>query len=105
LLVNFFLEKLLVTFSLERKSNQKVQGQPDRSARLSGLPTVVPQCLLLIYDPLNYLGVLIVTVDLLSYSIAVVSFSCLSLFLLKENVTKKLCADLLVDVVSFEKRK
>jgi hypothetical protein len=27
---------LLVTFSLERKSNQKVQGQPDRSARLSG---------------------------------------------------------------------
>jgi len=27
---------LFVTFSLERKSNQKVQGQPDRSARLSG---------------------------------------------------------------------
>jgi hypothetical protein len=32
-----FKEKgLFVTFSLERKSNQKVQGQPDRSARLSG---------------------------------------------------------------------
>jgi hypothetical protein len=30
---------LFVTFSLERKSNQKVQGQPDRSARLSGQRT------------------------------------------------------------------
>jgi hypothetical protein len=28
-------ELLLVTFSLERKSNQKVQGKPDRSARFS----------------------------------------------------------------------
>jgi len=80
---------LFVTFSLERKSNQKVQGQPDRSARLSGLPTVVPQCLLLIYDLLNYLGVCYYVVDLLSHSIAVVSFSCLSLFLLKEKVTSE----------------
>jgi len=37
-------QNLLVTFSLERKSNQKVQGKsaggrtgPDRSARFSGL--------------------------------------------------------------------
>jgi hypothetical protein len=26
---------MIVTFSLERKSNQKVQGKPDRSARFS----------------------------------------------------------------------
>jgi hypothetical protein len=31
-----FLSVMFVTFSLERKSNQKVQGQPDGSARLSG---------------------------------------------------------------------
>jgi hypothetical protein len=31
------IQNLLVTFSLERKSNQKVQGKPDRSARFSGL--------------------------------------------------------------------
>jgi hypothetical protein len=29
-------DDLLVNFFLEKKSNQKIQGQPDRSARLSG---------------------------------------------------------------------
>jgi hypothetical protein len=31
-----YIQFMFVTFSLERKSNQKVQGQADRSARLSG---------------------------------------------------------------------
>jgi hypothetical protein len=35
-LTSRFLPWLFVTFSLERKSNQKVQGQPNRSACLSG---------------------------------------------------------------------
>ncbi len=32
-----FSKRLFVTFSLERKSNQKVQGKPDRSAHFSML--------------------------------------------------------------------
>jgi len=36
---------LILFFFAWTKKKQKIQGQPDRSARLSGHPTTAPQCL------------------------------------------------------------
>jgi hypothetical protein len=49
------IDFVLLFFCLDAKET-KNQGQADRSARLSGHPTVAPQCLKQIFSLFNYSG-------------------------------------------------
>jgi hypothetical protein len=49
------IDSVFLFFCLDAKET-KNQGQPDCSARLSGHPTVAPQCLKQIFSLFNYSG-------------------------------------------------